>query len=107
RATKVNFDVSQFTVEQVFYPSKDGTKVPMFLVYKKGLTRDGSAPTLLYAYVGFYISLTPSFSPANILLMEQGGVYALANIRGGGEFGEKWHKAGMFENKQNVFDDFI
>lgn len=105
--TKVNFDVSQFTVEQVFCESKDGTKVPIFLVYKKGLKRDGNAPTLLYAYGGFNISLTPSFSPANILLMEQGGIYALANIRGGGEYGEKWHKGGMKENKQNVFDDFI
>ncbi len=105
--TKVNFDVTQYTVEQVFYPSKDGTKVPMFLVYKKGIKRDGSAPTLLYAYGGFNISLTPSFSPANILLLEQGGIYALANIRGGGEYGEKWHTGGMLENKQNVFDDFI
>ncbi len=105
--TKVNFDVTQYTVEQVFYPSKDGTKVPMFLVYKKGLERNGTAPTLLYAYGGFNISLTPSFSPANILLLEQGGIYALANIRGGGEYGEKWHKGGMLESKQNVFDDFI
>ena len=107
RQTEVKFDVDQFTVEQVFYPSKDGTKVPMFLVYKKGLVRDGSAPTMLYAYGGFNISLTPGFSPSNILLLEQGGIYALANLRGGGEYGEKWHKGGMLENKQNVFDDFI
>lgn len=107
RQTEVKFDVSQFTVDQVFFESKDGTKVPMFLVYKKGLKRDGNAPTMLYAYGGFNISLTPGFSPANILLMEQGGIYALANLRGGGEYGEKWHKGGMLENKQNVFDDFI
>lgn len=106
-ATKVNFDITQYTVEQVFYPSKDGTKVPMFLVYKKGIKRDGNAPTLLYAYGGFNISLTPSFSAANIVLLEQGGIYALANIRGGGEYGEKWHKGGMMASKQNVFDDFI
>ncbi len=107
RQTEVNFDVTKYTVEQVFYPSKDGTKVPMFLVYKKGLERNGNAPTLLYAYGGFNISLTPSFSPSNILLLEQGGIYALANLRGGGEYGEEWHKGGMLENKQNVFDDFI
>ncbi len=105
--TKVNFDVDKYTVEQVFYPSKDGTEVPMFLVYKKGLERNGTAPTMLYAYGGFNISLTPSFSPSTILLLEQGGVYALANIRGGGEFGEKWHTEGMLSQKQNVFDDFI
>ncbi len=104
---KVNFDVSQYVTEQVFYPSKDGTKIPMFLVYKKGLVQDGSHPTYLYAYGGFNISRTPGFSPSTILLLEQGGVYALANIRGGGEFGEEWHRAGMLEKKQNVFDDFI
>ncbi len=105
--TKVNFDVSAFTVEQVFYPSKDGTRVPMFLVYKKGLKRDGSNPVYLYAYGGFNISRTPGFSASNILLLEQGGIYALANIRGGGEYGEAWHRAGMLEKKQYVFDDFI
>ncbi|WP_294601164.1 prolyl oligopeptidase family serine peptidase [uncultured Rikenella sp.] len=105
--TKVNFDVSAFTVEQVFYPSKDGTRIPMFLVYKKGLKRDGSNPVYLYAYGGFNISRTPGFSASNILLLEQGGIYALANIRGGGEYGEAWHRAGMLEKKQNVFDDFI
>lgn len=107
RQTEVSFDVSAYTVEQVFYPSKDGTKIPMFLVYKKGLQRDGTNPTYLYAYGGFNISRTPGFSPSNILLMEQGGIYAMANIRGGGEYGEAWHHAGMLENKQNVFDDFI
>ncbi len=107
RQTQVNFEVSQYTVEQVFYPSKDGTRVPMFLVYKKGLKRDGKRPTYLYAYGGFNISRTPGFSASNILLLEQGGIYAMANIRGGGEYGEAWHQAGMLEKKQNVFDDFI
>ena len=106
-ATKVNFDTGDFTSEQVFYTSKDGTRVPMFLVYKKGMARNGANPVYLYAYGGFNISRTPSFSASNILFMEQGGIYALANIRGGGEYGEEWHRAGMLEKKQNVFDDFI
>ncbi len=103
----LKFNPDDFVSKQVFYKSKDGTEVPMFLVHKKGLKLDGTNPTLLYAYGGFNISLTPSFSTANIILLENGGVYALANLRGGGEFGEEWHKAGMLENKQNVFDDFL
>jgi len=101
------FDPSQFVTEQVFYPSKDGTKVPMFIVHKKGLEKSGKNPTLLYAYGGFNVSLSPSFSTSRMILLEQGGVFALANLRGGGEYGEDWHKAGMKEKKQNVFDDFI
>jgi prolyl oligopeptidase len=96
-----------YAVEQVFYKSKDGTRVPMFLAYKKGLKRDGSNPTLLYGYGGFSISLTPTFSVSRLQWMEMGGVFALANLRGGGEYGEDWHKAGTKLQKQNVFDDFI
>ena len=96
-----------YAVEQVFYKSQDGTRVPMFLAYKKGLKRDGSNPTLLYGYGGFNISLTPTFSVSRLQWMEMGGVFALANLRGGGEYGEDWHKAGTKLNKQNVFDDFI
>ncbi|MCA1762352.1 MAG: prolyl oligopeptidase family serine peptidase, partial [Flavobacteriales bacterium] len=101
------FNPEDFETKQVFYTSEDGTKVPMFIVHKKGIELDGKNPTLLYGYGGFNISLTPSFSTSNIVFMENGGVYALANLRGGGEFGESWHKQGMKENKQNVFDDFI
>jgi prolyl oligopeptidase len=104
---ELKFDPSQFVTEQVFYPSKDGTKVPMFIVHKKGLEKNGNNPTLLYAYGGFNVSLSPSFSTSRMILLEQGGVFALANLRGGGEYGEDWHKAGMKEKKQNVFDDFI
>ena len=104
---KVPFKSDDFEVQQVWYPSKDGTKVPMFLVHKKGLQPDGKLPVLLYGYGGFNVSQIPRFSSSAALWAEQGGVYALANIRGGGEFGEAWHKAGMLDKKQNVFDDFI
>ena len=103
----VPFKSDDFEVRQVWYSSKDGTKVPMFLVHKKGLQPDGKLPVLLYGYGGFNVSQTPRFSSAAAIWVEQGGVYALANIRGGGEFGEAWHKAGMLDKKQNVFDDFI
>ncbi|MCX6337758.1 MAG: prolyl oligopeptidase family serine peptidase [Bacteroidetes bacterium] len=104
---KLAFNPSDYIVEQVFFSSKDKTKVPMFVVYKKGLKKDGTHPTILYGYGGFNISSTPSFSAALIPWLEQGGIYAIANIRGGAEYGEKWHQAGMKLQKQNVFDDFI
>lgn len=104
---ELDFDLSSYAVEQVFYKSKDGTSIPMFIVYKEGLKRDGSNPTLLYGYGGFNVSMMPGFNVALLPWLEKGGVYAMANLRGGGEFGEEWHKAGMRENKQNVFDDFI
>lgn len=103
----VQFDPSQYVSKQVFYTSKDGTKVPMIITHKKGVELNGKNPTLLYGYGGFNVSLTPSFSTANIILLEQGGIYAVPNIRGGGEYGEKWHLAGTKMQKQNVFDDFI
>jgi prolyl oligopeptidase len=107
RKTKVNMNTDDFVTEQVFVPSKDGTKVPIFLTYKKGLKRDGNAPLLLYGYGGFNIPMTPAFGIGNAFFVEQGGIYAVVNLRGGSEYGEKWHKAGMLEKKQNVFDDFI
>lgn len=107
KASGVDFDPAMYESRQVFYTSKDGTKVPMIITHKKGLVLDGSNPTLLYGYGGFNISLTPSFSTSNIILLEQGGVYAVANLRGGGEYGQSWHEAGTKLKKQNVFDDFI
>ncbi|SOC79267.1 prolyl oligopeptidase [Salinimicrobium sediminis] len=104
---QVDFNPGDFTSEQVFYTSKDGTKVPMIITYKKGIERNGKNPTILYGYGGFNISLTPSFSIANAVWMEQGGIYAVPNLRGGGEYGKDWHDAGTKLQKQNVFDDFI
>lgn len=107
RQPTVKFQPSEYEVKQIFYTSKDGTRVPMFLSYKKGLKLDGSNPTLLYGYGGFNIPLTPRFSISKLAWMEMGGIYAQANLRGGGEYGEVWHKAGTKLKKQNVFDDFI
>jgi prolyl oligopeptidase len=103
----VAFNPDQYETKQIFYESKDGTKIPMFIVHKKGLARDGNQPTLLYGYGGFNISLTPSYSTRWAAWLELGGTVAVANLRGGGEYGERWHKAGIKMNKQNVFDDFI
>ncbi|WP_197677740.1 prolyl oligopeptidase family serine peptidase [Opitutus sp. GAS368] len=105
--TKMPLDLTQFEVKQVFYPSKDGTKIPMFLVYKKGLKLDGTAPTWLYGYGGFNITHKPAFAVPPLVWIERGGIYADACLRGGGEYGEDWHKAGTKERKQNVFDDYI
>ena len=107
KQAEVAFDPSQFETRQVFYESKDGTRVPMFITVKKGLKLDGNRPTLLYGYGGFDISITPRFSVTNLAWVERGGVYAVANLRGGGEYGRDWHEGGMLDKKQNVFDDFI
>ena len=107
RKPDVKFNPEDFVTEQVFYPSKDNTKIPMFIVRKKDMELRGKNPTILYGYGGFNISSTPGFSPTRIAWLEQGGIYCIANLRGGSEYGEKWHEAGMREKKQNVFDDFI
>jgi len=107
QAPEIDFDTSQYETKQIFYTSKDGTRVPMFLTHRKGLTLDGDHPTLLYAYGGFNINIKPRFSVATLVWLEAGGIYAQANLRGGSEYGETWHQAGMLDKKQNVFDDFI
>jgi prolyl oligopeptidase len=107
RISKAKFNPDDYVVEQVFYKSKDGTSVPLFITRKKGTKLDGTNPTILYGYGGFNISLTPNFSVARVAWLEMGGIYAQANLRGGGEYGEKWHQAGTKLQKQNVFDDFI
>jgi len=107
RQSKVDFDPSQYETNQVFYASKDGTKIPMFITNKKGIKLNGNNPTLLYGYGGFNISMTPSFSASRLVWLENGGVYAVACLRGGNEYGEEWHQQGVLDRKQNVFDDFI
>lgn len=107
READVAFDPNHYETQQVFYISKDGTRVPMFITHKKGMTPNGQTPTLLYGYGGFNVSLSPNFSVSNLVWLEMGGIYAVANLRGGGEYGETWHQAGTKLNKQNVFDDFI
>jgi prolyl oligopeptidase len=107
RRPVVAFDPDEYVVKQVFYTSKDGTRVPMFISHRKDVKQDGSVPTLLYGYGGFNISLTPDYSVSRLAWMEMGGIYVVANLRGGGEYGESWHKAGTKLDKQNVFDDFI
>ena len=107
RQPEVDFNPDDYQTQQIFYASKDGTKIPMFITHKKGIKLDGNNPTYLYAYGGFNISITPSFSISNLVWMEMGGILAIPNLRGGGEYGEAWHQAGMKDKKQNVFDDFI
>ena len=107
RTPEIDFDPTAYETSQIFYESKDGTRIPMFITHKKGIELDGSNPTYLYGYGGFNISLTPRFSISRTVWLEMGGVYAQPTLRGGGEYGEEWHQAGMKENKQNVFDDFI
>ena len=107
RRTDVDFEAGAYVTEQLFYESKDGTRIPLFVTHAKDIPLDGSHPTLLYGYGGFNISIQPHFSPAVAVWLEMGGIYAVANIRGGGEYGEAWHEAGIHKNKQNVFDDFI
>jgi prolyl oligopeptidase len=107
RKAEVDFDPDDYEVEQVFYQSADGTRIPMFISHKKGLKLDGNNPTMLYGYGGFNVAMTPSFAISRLAWMEMGGVFAVANLRGGGEYGEEWHQAGTKLNKQNVFDDFI
>jgi len=105
--SRIDFNYDEYETKQVFVRSKDGTQVSLFITHKKGLTLDGTNPTILYGYGGFNISLTPSFSVANTVFLENGGVYCVANLRGGAEYGEEWHRGGMLHNKQNVFNDFI
>ena len=107
RQPQVDFDPTDYETKQHFVTSNDGTKVPVFVTSKRNLKRDGSHPTILYGYGGFDIALTPSFSVSNLVWMEMGGVYVVANLRGGSEYGSDWHESGMLDNKQNVFDDFI
>ena len=107
RKSGAKFNSDDYQSKQVFYRSKDGTKIPMIITYKKGLALNGKNPTILYGYGGFNVSLTPVFSVSRAVWLEQGGIYAVANLRGGGEYGKKWHKAGTQQSKQNVFDDFI
>ena len=105
--SEAKFNRDNYVLKQEFYPSKDGTMIPMFIAHKKGLKMDGKRPTLLYAYGGFNIPIKPYFSKANMILLENDGVYVIANLRGGSEYGQNWHEAGMLQKKQNVFDDFI
>jgi prolyl oligopeptidase len=107
KTSNVKFDPTEYESRQLFYKSKDGEKIPMIITYKKGMQRNGKNPVMLYGYGGFNISLTPSFSVSNLVFMEHGGIYAVANLRGGGEYGDKWHNAGIKMKKQNVFNDFI
>jgi prolyl oligopeptidase len=107
KAPKVDFNPDKYETQQVFYESKDGTRIPMFITHRKGLKLDGGNPTYLYGYGGFNAAMTPGFSVSNLVWMEMGGVYAMANIRGGGEYGKAWHEAGMKLHKQNCFEDFI